>query len=71
VAALSPSTGLPSRFRQVHELGMRNLEKNLGLIVEEYPLARLMMAGFSQLDSLPRPFADHITELVNCKSSLP
>ncbi len=39
VAVLSPSKGLPSKFPQVYELGVRNLEK-LGLVVKEYPTAR-------------------------------
>ncbi|MGA2971614.1 MAG: hypothetical protein ABSE39_03195 [Candidatus Bathyarchaeia archaeon] len=29
VAVLSPSKGLPSRFPQVYELGIRNLEENV------------------------------------------
>jgi hypothetical protein len=62
VAALSPSTGPLRRFRQVYELGIRNLEKNFGHIVKEYPLPWPIMTGFSQLDSLPRRFTDHITE---------
>lgn len=40
VAVLSPSKGLPSRFPQVYELGIRNLEEKFGLVVKEYPTAR-------------------------------
>jgi muramoyltetrapeptide carboxypeptidase LdcA involved in peptidoglycan recycling len=40
VAVLSPSKGNPSRFPQVYELGIRNLEEKFGLRVKEYPTAR-------------------------------
>ena len=40
VAVLSPSRGLPSRYPQVYELGLRNLEAKFGLEVKEFPTAR-------------------------------
>lgn len=40
VAVVSPSSGLPSMFPRVYELGIRMLEQRLGLRVKEYPTAR-------------------------------
>ncbi len=40
VAVVSPSSGLPSMFPRVYELGIRMLEQRLGLKVKEYPTAR-------------------------------
>lgn len=40
VAVLSPSSGLPSVFPRVYELGLRNLREKFGLRVKEYPTAR-------------------------------
>ncbi len=40
VAVLSPSKGLPSKYPQVYELGLRNLEGKFDLEVKEFPTAR-------------------------------
>jgi muramoyltetrapeptide carboxypeptidase LdcA involved in peptidoglycan recycling len=40
IAILSPSNGNPSRFPHVHELGLRRLRDDLGLVPVEYPTTR-------------------------------
>jgi len=44
VAVVSPSAGLPALFPQVHELGLRRLADELGLVPVEYPTTRVMGA---------------------------
>jgi len=41
IAVLSPSWGGPSRFPQVFDLGLRNLENAFGFKIKEYPTARM------------------------------
>ena len=59
VAVLSPSKGLPSRFPQVYELGIRNLEEKFGLTVKEYPTAR---ADLTLLYWNPKKRADDVNK---------
>ena len=41
VAVLSPSWGGPSIYPHVFDLGLRNIEKEFGLRIKEYPTARM------------------------------
>lgn len=41
IAIISPSNGLPHRFPEIYELGLKNLEELFGFEIVEYPSARL------------------------------
>ena len=57
VAIVSPSWGGPSLYPVVYELGLRNLERSLGVRIQEYPTAR---ASVDYLAANPRARADDI-----------
>jgi muramoyltetrapeptide carboxypeptidase LdcA involved in peptidoglycan recycling len=59
VAVLSPSAGLPQLFPEVHELGLRRLREELGLVPVEYPTTRVFGApAADRAADLHAAFAD-------------
>jgi muramoyltetrapeptide carboxypeptidase LdcA involved in peptidoglycan recycling len=41
IAVISPSSGLPSLFPEIYELGLKNLKEVLGFEIVEFPTARM------------------------------
>ncbi len=59
VAIVSPSGGLPEIFPAVHELGLRRLRDELGLVPVEYPTTRVLgAAAADRARDITAAFAD-------------
>lgn len=41
IAIISPSNGLPYKYPDIYNLGLKNLEEDFGFVIEEYPTARM------------------------------
>ena len=64
-AIVSPSAGLPGLFPWVHELGLRRLQDEFGLVPREYPTTRRMGASYAdRARDLTAAFADPEVKVV-------
>lgn len=71
IAVISPSNGMPYKYPDIYNLGLKNLKDNFGFEIIEYPTAKmngrdLYLNPKFRADDINRAFKDHTIDGIIC-----